>query len=65
MRVRVERDRCMGHAMCEALAGEVFEVSDEGLNEMGEFEVGPEHAAAARKGAVACPERAITIIDEE
>ncbi|WP_406294455.1 ferredoxin [Embleya sp. NBC_00888] len=64
MRVRVNSDACMGHSMCSALASEVYEVTDEGFNEMGDFEVDPARRAAALRGARACPEKAITIAEE-
>ncbi|NGO72958.1 ferredoxin [Streptomyces boncukensis] len=64
MRVRVDAGRCMGHAMCESLAGEVYEVTDDGFNEMGEFEVPEELRAVAVRGASACPEGAIALTGE-
>jgi ferredoxin len=52
----------MGHGMCAALAPDVFRVDQEsGMNQMGEFEVGDDRAAEARRGAAACPERAIDV----
>ncbi|MGC0421370.1 ferredoxin [Embleya sp. AB8] len=62
MRVHVNGEGCMGHSMCSALASEVYTVTDEGFNEMGEFEVDPTRRAAALRGARACPEKAITIV---
>jgi len=61
MRVTVDGSRCMGHSMCTALAPEVYQVSDEGFNEMGEFDVPTERVAAARRGASACPEHIIEV----
>jgi ferredoxin len=63
MKVRVDPELCMGHTMCEARAAAVFRLSEDGFNEMGEFEVPDELAATVRQGVVACPERAITILD--
>jgi len=65
MRVRVDPDRCMGHGMCAALVPSVFTVNDEtGMNEMGEADVPAELGAQARRGVVACPEQAITLLEE-
>lgn len=64
MRVRVDRDRCQGHAMCNALAGEIFEVTDEGFNEMGEFEVPDDRRPLVDRGSRACPERAIAVLED-
>jgi len=54
----------MGHTMCQARAAEVYRITDEGFNEMGEFEVPDELRDAVRRGAVACPERAILILED-
>jgi ferredoxin len=31
MRVEVDLDKCTGHGICESIAEEVFEVSDDGI----------------------------------
>lgn len=62
VRIRVDAGRCDGHALCAALAGDVYRVNEsDGRNEMGEFELPPALLDSARRGAAACPERAITI----
>ncbi|MGW4211294.1 ferredoxin [Lentzea sp. NPDC004789] len=60
-KISVDGDRCMGHAMCNALSPDVYEVDDDGFNVMGEFELGEDLRPAAQRGAQACPERAITL----
>jgi ferredoxin len=54
---------CTGHARCAVMAGEFYDVDDEGYNvHRGEtVDVPPELEAAARYGAQVCPERAIVI----
>ncbi|MEK8173787.1 ferredoxin [Streptomyces sp. M19] len=64
MKGRIDEERCMGHAMCAALAPDIYEVSDSGTNDMGEFEVAPGAEDAARRGALACPERAILLEED-
>jgi len=64
MKVVVDRNRCQGHATCNLAAPEVYILTDDGFNEMGIFNPSPENEALARKGALACPERAITIVEE-
>lgn len=65
MKVRVESQRCTGHGMCNALVPEVFQVDAEsGMNEMGEFEISDDRRAAIQRGVSACPERAISILDD-
>ena len=61
MRVRVDVDKCQGHARCAALAPEVYELDELGYNVTPLKEVPPEQEDAARKGALACPELAITV----
>lgn len=61
MRVHVDVEKCTGHARCWSLAPEVYELDDLGYNVTPVKDVPPELEAAARKGALACPELAITI----
>jgi len=61
MRVHVDVEKCTGHARCWSLAPEVYELDDLGSNVTPVKDVPPELAEAARKGALACPEQAITI----
>ena len=61
MRVHVDVEKCTGHARCWSLAPEVYELDELGYNVTPLTEVAPEHEEGARKGALACPELAITI----
>ncbi|MFI0723427.1 ferredoxin [Streptomyces sp. NPDC021224] len=61
MRASVDSKRCQGHSMCIVLAPDVYVVTEEGFNEQGDFDVVPEQEDQARRGAGACPERAITL----
>ena len=60
MRIHVDTERCSGHARCRALAPEVYELDDLGYNITPEMIVPPELETAARTGAQACPEQAIS-----
>jgi ferredoxin len=65
MRIRVERSRCQGHAMCFAAAPELFTIDELGYTELsGDLEIDEVHEEHARLGARACPERAITIVED-
>ena len=64
MRIKVDTSRCVGHARCFAIAPEVYELNDDGYNVTEERDVAPQLELAARRGAKACPERVITIIEE-
>ncbi|WP_232306633.1 ferredoxin [Thermobifida cellulosilytica] len=62
MRVRVDGKQCQGHGVCYMTAPDVFAPREEdGHAEVLLDEVGPDLEAAARDGAEACPERAITV----
>jgi ferredoxin len=63
VKIDVDRDKCTGHARCYATAPQVYVLDDDGYNVGGRSEVPAEFEAAARDGAAACPESAITIID--
>lgn len=63
MLIRVDTDRCSGHARCQALAPQVYELDELGYNVTPLKEVPPELEDAARRGAAACPEQAITLVE--
>jgi len=63
MRISVDAERCTGHAMCRAAAPNVYVLDDLGYNVTPAGEVPPEFADEARRGALSCPESAITIED--
>ena len=63
MRIKVNHTLCSGHARCIAVAPDVYEVNSDGYNEMPETEISADKQAQALRGARACPEQAIVIID--
>lgn len=63
VRVRVDVAKCEGHARCAAIAPKVYELDDSGYNQTAEKIVGPDLKADAVRGARACPERVITVVD--
>ncbi len=64
MRLHVDEERCTGHGRCYALAPEVFEPDEEGMNAAGGtiLEVAPGQEQAAQVGMDGCPEHAITVV---
>ena len=64
LRVRVDQDKCQGHARCYGLAPELFDVDDYGQSSVIVDEVPPELAEKARLAVANCPEFAIEIIGE-
>jgi ferredoxin len=63
VRISVDRDRCTGHALCRAAAPDVFVLDELGFNVTPACEVPAELADQAVRGALSCPESAITVDD--
>ncbi|TDV56002.1 ferredoxin [Actinophytocola oryzae] len=61
MKVTIDTSLCSGHARCNATAPEVFDLDESGYALPLADEVPTAHEADARDGAMACPERAITV----
>jgi ferredoxin len=61
VKVRVDESRCNGHARCFATAPELYTIDDLGYSSVTELDVPAALEEAARLGAEACPERAITV----
>lgn len=62
MKIVVDNSKCTGHARCAATSPEVYELDDLGYVAFSEQEVPVGAEDAARAGAAACPERAITLL---
>lgn len=64
MRVEISDVHCQGHAMCNLAAGELFKLSEvDGRACLDSPDVPAGLETAARAGAAACPERAITVTE--
>lgn len=63
MRAEVDRDLCIGSAMCVATAPDVFELDDEGLSKVVDQEAGDEDLL--RDAAEGCPVQAVLLFDDE
>jgi ferredoxin len=61
MKIRVDKNLCSGHARCWSEAPELYEIDEVGYSAIDELEVPPGMEQDARRGAAACPERAISI----
>jgi len=65
VRIRVDADKCTGHARCYGLAPELFSVDDYGLSSVvGDGTVPPELENKARLAIANCPEYAIEVLAE-
>ena len=61
MRVRVDRERCVGHGRCYALAPDVYSEDARGHCLAPDAEIPGELEAQARRVAENCPEQAISV----
>ncbi|NNH68557.1 ferredoxin [Nocardia uniformis] len=64
MKVVVDRDRCIGHGVCEAVSAELFVVGDDGTVQVLVDEISGETAALAALAVADCPSQALRI-DED
>jgi ferredoxin len=64
MKVKIDVEKCVGHARCAAAAAEIYKLDDNGFNVTAEKQIEPRQQDQARRGARACPERIITIEEE-
>jgi ferredoxin len=61
MKVRVDREACIGAGQCALVAGSIFDQDDEGLVILLVETPGEDSHAMARKAATLCPAKAISI----
>ena len=61
MKVKVNKDACIGCGACGAICDEVFEINDEGLSEAKVEEVKEELQDEVRDAADSCPTGAIEV----
>ncbi|BBZ70520.1 ferredoxin [Mycobacterium paraseoulense] len=64
MKLRLQREHCVGHAQCYAVNQDMFPLDDSGYSSLTTTEVAPQDVETARAGAGACPERAL-VLDED
>jgi ferredoxin len=65
MRIKVHPGLCNGWGECHRWGREVYPLDEDGLCELRLLEVPPEMEDDARLGAAACPEQAITVIEDD
>ncbi len=63
MQVKVDRDLCIGSAMCVATAPDVFELDDEGLSRVVDPSIDDEDLL--RDAAEGCPVQAVILMDDD
>ena len=65
MKVKVNKDACIGCGACAAICDEVFEINDEGLSVAKVEEVKEELQDEVRDAADSCPTGAIEVEEGE
>jgi ferredoxin len=61
LKIIVDTKLCSGHARCAVVAPDIYTLDESGYCIANGKLVGPGDEALARRGARACPERAITL----
>jgi ferredoxin len=61
MKIRLDADRCVGHAQCYAVNPDMFPLDDAGYSVLEPHTVRPEDEPIARDGVASCPEQALVL----
>lgn len=61
MKVKVNKDACIGCGACAAICDDVFEINDEGLSEVKKEEIKEDEKQAVKDSAESCPTGAIEV----
>jgi ferredoxin len=64
VRIRIDKDSCVGAGMCALTAPSVFTQDDDGFSEVLEGREDGAGDPLVREAARACPVRAITVADD-
>lgn len=65
MQIIVDREKCTGHGRCYVLAPEIYGADDEGYCVLLKTDIPEDQRDEAKRGALNCPEDAITILTNE
>lgn len=64
MKISIDRDKCIGIGMCEAMAPHVFSILDDGTLELLTEDSETLGSPEVNEAVLACPTLAITLIEE-
>lgn len=65
MKIRIDKSACVGNARCANVSEELFPLDDEGYIAVDVIDVPEGMEKLATRGARACPERIITIVEDD
>ena len=65
MKIKADRRLCSGHARCASVAPDIFTLDDDGYIGFDVKDVPPGQEALATRGLRACPERALSLVDDQ
>jgi ferredoxin len=61
VKLRLQHDKCTGHAQCHAVDAVAFPIDDDGYSVVTERPVAADEEQAVRDGVAACPELALLL----
>ena len=61
MKIHIDLDRCCGHARCNAVDSEIFQLDESGYALHADIDIPPGAEQKARQAVTECPERAISV----
>jgi ferredoxin len=61
VKLRLQRDKCTGHAQCYAVDPDAFPIDDDGYSVVTERPVEADEEHVVRDGVAACPELALLL----
>jgi ferredoxin len=64
MKIVIDRQACVGHARCRAVAADLYPLDDSGYIDTDGYTVPEGEEASARRGARACPEKIIRTVND-
>jgi len=65
MRIRIDKAACVGNARCAAVSEQLFPLDEDGYIATDGFDVPVGEEQTARRGARACPERIIFVLEND
>lgn len=65
MRIRIEKAACVGNARCAEISEQLFPLNEDGYIATDGFVVPEGEDKTARRGARACPERIIFVVEDD